>query len=234
LIRPRRAARAAWTALAVAVAAVLGAPPRATVSPSATAQGEPWVLDLRRPDARLATVSVLSGGEPLEWAGFAIATGDVNADGLGDLILAAPGGTDDRPSRRGRIYVVYGRLDPPRPAANLTPRIPLPASATAPAAPATPSGADVVIDGAGDFDHFGRALAVGDVDGDGAADIVAGAPRADGPLDSRADCGEVFVIFGAAALPPRIDLSAPQPGARVAQIIGRSAGDAFGSAVPIR
>lgn len=201
-----------------------------------------WTLDLRRPDPGRAAVSVLSGSEPLEWAGFTLATGDVNADGIGDLVAGAPGGTDDRPSRRGRLYVVFGRVDAPRAALELTPRMPPRPSLAPPASPtpapegaagSPPRTADLVIDGEGDFDHFGRSLVVADVDGDGTADIVAGAPRADGPADSRPDCGEVFIVFGAAGLPARIDLSAAQPGARVTRLIGRAAGDALGSSLAV-
>ncbi|MGH9866539.1 MAG: hypothetical protein ACREAA_00035 [Candidatus Polarisedimenticolia bacterium] len=229
---------------AVALAAIL------TAGAGEPAPG-PWLLDLKRPDARRAVVSVLTGVEPLEWAGFTLAAGDVNEDGVSDLVIGAPGGTDDRPSRRGRLYVILGRTEPLPRAIELVPRrAPRPATTrpqggassakidpNAPATSGSPEAAatraDIVIEGPGDFDHFGQSLAVADMDGDGTADIVAGAPRADGPLEARSDCGEVFVIFGSTTLPARIELESAAPGARVARIIGRSAGDALGTALAV-
>src|SRR6185503_14320076 len=92
-------------------------------------------------------------------------------------------------------------------------------------------GADIVIEGPGDFDHFGRALAVADLDRDGAADLIVGAPRADGQLNQRPDCGEVLVVFGASDLPARIDLSRPGASPRVTRLIGRAPGDALGTSI---
>ncbi|HEY3176622.1 MAG TPA: FG-GAP repeat protein [Candidatus Polarisedimenticolia bacterium] len=202
----------------------------------------PAGLDLRRPAAGpggIFVASVVSGGEPLEWAGTRLAGGDINGDGIADLVIAAPGGTDDRPSRRGRLYVVFGSVMPPRPLLDLTLRR---GPAPAPGAPASLiTDAGLVIEGAGDFDHLGRALAVADLDGDGASDIIAGAPRADGPRDTRPDCGEVHVIFGAVSLPavirldqaPSSPVTSPSPGVRTAVIFGRAAGDAFGTALSV-
>ncbi len=192
-------------------------------------------VDLRRPDPDQVTVSVVSGGEPLEWTGARLAGGDLNGDGLGDLVIAAPGGSDDRPSRRGRIYVLFGSLEPPARAIDLTIRY---------APSVVPGGAivsarekimmtqaDVVIDGADDFDHLGISLIVTDLDADGFADIVAGAPRADGPADRRPDCGEVYVLHGAAIWPRRIDLAVPDAGLRAIRIIGAGIGDGLGASL---
>ncbi|MCP4570440.1 MAG: VWA domain-containing protein [FCB group bacterium] len=49
-----------------------------------------------------------------------------------------------------------------------------------------------------DGDQIGYSLGVvGDIDGDGISDILVGAPRDDGPENSTADAGAVFVLSGA-------------------------------------
>ena len=191
-------------------------------------------IDLKRPAAISPTqlvgvASVIGGGEPLEWGGTRLAAGDVNGDGIGDFVIAAPGGTEDRPSRRGRLYVVFGSVAPARPVLDRTVHR-LPAQGGGP--PGLATQADMVIDGPDDFDHFGSSLLVADLDADGFADIVAGAPRADGPDNRRPDCGEVFVIRGAATMPRTIELSRPPAeGIRLHVIVGRAAGDALGAAL---
>lgn len=88
------------------------------------------------------------------------AAGDVNDDGLADLVIGAP--TQDA----GRVYVVFGRSGEP-----------------------SVSLADVAagiggfaLDGTAPGDATGRAVAGGaDLDGDGALDLLVGAPHAGGP-----------------------------------------------------
>jgi hypothetical protein len=83
---------------------------------------------------------------------------------------------------------------------------------------------DVVIEGAQGGDRAGAAIAVTNIDGDAAQDLVIGAP---GAFQTR---GAVYVIYGGASWPDaRIDLSQPNP--RIALTIGRNIGDRFGSAL---
>lgn len=191
------------------------------------------VVDLKRPPSEgpLRVLTTIVGGEPLEWGGTHLAGGDINGDGIADLVIAAPGGTEDRPSRRGRLYVMYGGVAAPRPSFDRSQR-------RAPVHPGGPgdffSQVDLVIDGWDDFDHLGSSLVVADIDGDGFADIVTGAPRADGPSNARPDCGEVYVIHGASTLPRLIELSAGSAsGVRINVVIGRSASEAFGTSLEV-
>jgi hypothetical protein len=69
-------------------------------------------------------------------------------------------------------------------------------------------------------------LAAGDFNGDGAADLLIGAPQADGPGNSRPDAGEAYIIFG--PLGGERDLGA---GRADVAIFGATSGDSLGYAV---
>ncbi len=52
-------------------------------------------------------------------------------------------------------------------------------------------------------DNLGTALTMGDLNGDGKADLMIGAPGGDGPSNSRPDAGEVYLIYGGANITGR-------------------------------
>lgn len=120
----------------------------------------------------------VNGEVSLDFAGFAVAgAGDVDGDGLSDILVGAYG-HDTAGDSAGRTYLVYGKPDPG-------------------AVQLTDVAADQggrYFDGAAAYDRSGFAVAgLGDVDGDGFADIALGAPLADaGPEDS----GRAYVVFG--------------------------------------
>src|SRR6185436_8142532 len=58
--------------------------------------------------------------------------------------------------------------------------------------------------GTNDADHLGVSVATGDVTGDGIADLLAGAPDADGPVEERSSAGEAYVIQGGPGLNPDV------------------------------
>lgn len=124
-----------------------------------------------------------------DYTGYAVASGDVNGDGMDDAIIGAfrAGGLDNRHKFAGRVYVVFGP-------ANVYGTVDL------------ASEADVVIYGADSYDYAGSAVAGGDVNGDGYADIIIAAEWADGPDNRRVECGEVYVVFGSASIAGTIDL----------------------------
>lgn len=160
----------------------------------------------------------------------AIAVGDVNGDGIPDIVTGAPEATftvtpatgpADTRTGAGIVYVVLGK------------------AALTGAIDTATGGAEISILGIKTGDNLGFAVAVGDVNGDGIADISIGAPGADFPgsvspaVAARADTGAVFVIFGSAALsnPHTIDLATTNA-ANVA-MFGVNTGDRFGTAVAV-
>ena len=103
--------------------------------------------------------------------GVTLATADVDGDGTTDLIAGSPARSESL-SRRGKVYVFYGGAR---------------RSGTA----AADDAADAWMLGTTSQEYAGATLAVGDLDGDGADDIVAGAPRY-GSFDN----GSGYVWYG--------------------------------------
>jgi hypothetical protein len=101
--------------------------------------------------------------------GYALAAGDVNGDGITDLAIGAPGWFE----LCGSIYVRYGRADGLFRSLSQAQTTDLPEP--------------------GDF--FGLSLAVADFNGDGFADVAAGAPGEE--LAGLLEAGAVSVFYGA-------------------------------------
>lgn len=148
--------------------------------------------------------------------GTSIATGDINSDGITDLLVGAPR-TDVPASDAGSVSVFLGPLS----AATVL----------------TAAEADIVLTGEGSVpgdlygstgDRFGQSIALGDVDSDEVLDLVVGAPGTDLEPDSVAeleDAGRAYVFLGGAAFNSR--------SAQEADVIlsGTVDSGAFGSAV---
>jgi hypothetical protein len=118
--------------------------------------------------------------------GYALSTaGDVNGDGYSDLIVGAPwydGGQSDE----GAVFVYHG-------------------SATGP----TVGPADWITESDQENSHFGYVVSIaGDVNGDGYADVIVGAPDHDAVYTfTLNDVGQVYVFYGSSA-----GLAAGHPG----------------------
>jgi hypothetical protein len=135
------------------------------------------------PDVRIL------GALPGDMMGAGVASGDLNADGIDDIIVGAPGsnGMPDVRTDMGEAYVIFGRSD-------------LPAVFDA-----REKQYDFLFQPAEGFSTLGKTFAVADVNGDGTADLVAGAPyagRVEGtpPGSPRTTVGEVYVVYGRADL----------------------------------
>jgi hypothetical protein len=143
---------------------------------------------------------VLEGADERDWFGFSVASaGDVNGDGYADLIVGAPGPVP-YDVRAGTASVFLGS-----------------ASGVA----ATPAR---VLEGADAEGAFGLSVAsAGDVNGDGYADLVVGAPGDTSwfwGVHDRAGSVSVFLggAYGISAMPARV-------------LAGAAVGDRFGWSV---
>lgn len=145
------------------------------------------------------------------------AAGDVNADGFDDLVIGAPGASDDNlsPPGTGRAYVIFGT------------NLGFPAAFELSA-----------IDGANGFalrgaetnDGAGYSVSTaGDVNGDGIGDIVIGAPEAG--IDPTVISGRSYVVFGnSGGFPAQFELSSLD-GTNGFTLISSKLGSGFGVSV---
>ncbi|MBK7824902.1 Ig-like domain-containing protein [Nannocystis sp.] len=138
--------------------------------------------------------------------------GDVNGDGLADLVIGAYG-AEPNGILSGRAYVVFGR-DAGKP--------------TALKDISAGSGGGFTINGEAAFDFAGSAVAgAGDVNGDGLDDVIVGAYGSDIVADTA---GRAYVVFGKASATP-VDLKKVAGGLGGFAIDGELAFDVAGQAV---
>jgi len=168
---------------------------------------------------------VLQGDKVLDAAGYSVSSaGDVNGDGIDDLLVGAlltDFGDPATAFSLGTVYVVFGKADPAD-VVNL-------ADLTA---------ADGFAIRGGAYEQIGSAVSeAGDVNGDGFDDLIVGSIFVD---DGGSYAGAAYVLFGKASgfgtVPPgggtpEIDVNAPIAATDGFAIIGDAAQDALGSSI---
>lgn len=109
------------------------------------------------------------------------AAGDVNGDGFDDVLIGANGyGFELQYS--GETYLIFGGSALPKVIS----------------AAALSSSRGITLVGIDQNDRSGSAVsAAGDVDGDGFADLIIGAPQGDAYANSKVDAGESYLVYGA-------------------------------------
>ncbi len=160
----------------------------------------------------------LSGVANYDNAGGSVSdAGDVNGDGFDDLIIGALG-ADEGGTNRGATYVVFGKAGGFRASVALS---------------ALDGRNGSKLSGVADNDAAGNSVsAAGDVNGDGFADLIIGAYRAD---EGGANSGAGYVVFGKADFSAtlnegKLDLSTLN-GSNGFKLSGVANGDGAGNSV---
>ncbi|MCB9681249.1 MAG: FG-GAP repeat protein [Alphaproteobacteria bacterium] len=137
--------------------------------------------------------------------GASAAFGDVNGDGIADLVLGAPGARFPN-VEQGAVFVFYGPIA---------------------SGDIDMTSADVILRGQVGSAQTGAVVAVGDVNGDFYADLLIGAPKlGEAGVNKR---GKAYLVYGGPSLAAQIDLGASAD----ASLLGVDVDDETGNSVAL-
>lgn len=201
-------------------------------------------------------IKKLAGDGPMDKFGYALAAGDLNNDGVNDLIVSAPFNTHDPALyQSGAVYVYFG------PDFTTASRVALFATSVNKSLGLAVAAGDMNNDGIADLvlsasgrvlvyygnvnfapslntqnlaitsiaSGFGKSLAViGDLDGDGMRELAVGAPNA--VINSSRDIGSVYIVKGSATGTVHVSAATP-PASLLVRIDGEGLFSRFGSSI---
>ena len=124
---------------------------------------------------------VIYGANREDRLGRSAAIGDIDGDGVREILAGAPGAAGaDGAARRGKLYVID--------AMRLADEVTMPAGSVV--YTGTVAGATL------GSEIYGRMpVTTGDLDGDRRDEIIVTSPLADGPRGDRPDCGQAVILF---------------------------------------
>ncbi|KCV80831.1 hypothetical protein ATO10_15450 [Actibacterium atlanticum] len=139
----------------------------------------PAVIELQ--ELHVSNGFVINGKGQSDKSGYSVSiAGDVNGDGIDDVIISAPRANPNDQTVAGEVYILFGSDSWNSEAFELSD---------------LDGSNGVTIQGGAPLDYIGfQVSAAGDVNGDGVDDIIIGAPNVFGP-DSSSN-GKAYVVFG--------------------------------------
>jgi hypothetical protein len=173
---------------------LIGASQAAGKGPSSTDAGQVLVIEgaTRLPGTILAGAALTTVYGPSSSAnlGDAVAVGDLNADGIGDVVMGASKADNPQRGGAGTVFVMFGGANPAKTIDFAKER------------------ADVRLYGLQAGGALGRRVVIGDFNADGLDDAAISAPREGNQFDRRL-AGAVYVFFGRRGLERGVELFVP-------------------------